>query len=53
MRDNMIILDISDSDQIGQKKENEQNSVSVFCDNNERTKEMIFFFLKRMLGSMI
>lgn len=38
----MIALEISGGDQVGGKKnKNKQKSVSVVCDNNQGTKEMI------------
>lgn len=42
MRDSMIALEISGRDQVGEKKnKSKQKSVTVVCDNNHGTKEMI------------
>lgn len=42
MRDSMIALEISGRDQVGEKKnKSKQKPVTVVCDNNQGTKEMI------------
>lgn len=41
MRDSMIALEISGRDQVGEKNESKQKSVTVVCDSNHATKEMI------------